>query len=78
MQSTLSSLLLITSTVVFACIVINYAAGIAQTTLQTANLPGLERLRNLQNNVLNQTNLLLNATSLSPEGSPIPIESLDP
>ncbi len=62
MQAALAALLLLTSTVVITCIVVNYAVAIIETTLQTSNLPQLDRLRNLQEALLNQTNALVNQT----------------
>ncbi len=77
-QSTLATLLLITSTVVFACIVIDYAAGVAEQTLGTRDLPGLERLRGLESSVLNQTDFLLNQTLPVGPGTALPTLAPEP
>jgi hypothetical protein len=72
LQSTVATLLLITASVVLTCVVIDYATSITQVTLQTTNIPQLDRLRNLENSVLNQTDSLLNQTLPTIQNSPIP------
>ncbi|XES76414.1 MAG: hypothetical protein ACBZ72_09550 [Candidatus Bathyarchaeia archaeon] len=62
MQTNLSTLLLITSAVIFSCIVINYATVVFTQTLQTPNIPQLEQYNALQEELLNQTQTLLNQT----------------
>jgi hypothetical protein len=72
MQNTLSALLLITSVVVLTSVVVGYAVNIAEQTLGTTNLPQLDHLRNLQSNLLNQTDNVItqiqngNLTQTSP------------
>jgi len=72
MQNTLSALLLITSVVVLTSVVVGYAVNVAEQTLQTTNLPQIDHLRNLQSNLLNQTDNVLtqiqngNLTQASP------------
>lgn len=73
MQTTVASLLLITATVVLTCVVVDYAVGVVQTTLQTNNLPQLDRIRNMENQILNQTDNLLNQTMPFPTDSPVPL-----
>lgn len=62
MQTTVASLILVVSTVVLAGIVVDYAVNVVQAVLQTDTLPGLDRLRDIQNNILNQTDALFNQT----------------
>jgi|WetSurMetagenome_2_1015567.scaffolds.fasta_scaffold155455_1 hypothetical protein len=72
MQNTLAALLLITSVVVLTSVVVGYAVNIAEQTLGTTNLPQLDHLRNLQSNLLNQTDNVItqiqngNLTQTSP------------
>ncbi len=59
METTVATLLLVTASVVLACIVVNYAIGIVQVTIN----PPAEQLNPLQNyitNKLNQTNSMFN------------------
>jgi hypothetical protein len=63
MQSTLASLLLITACVALTCVVVEYAILTMEQTLHTSNLPQMERIRALENSMLNQTESLLNGFS---------------
>ncbi len=62
MQTELSVLLLITASVLITSVVISYAVNIVQTTLNTTELPELERIAAIQRSVLNQTQTMLNQT----------------
>ena len=62
MQSTVATLLLVTSTVILACVVIDYAVGIVQTTLNTENIPQLNKIRDIENSIQNQTDSLFDHT----------------
>ena len=63
MQSTVATLLLITSAVILTCVVVDYAVGIVQQTLNTENIPQLARIRAIENGILNQTDSFFNQTS---------------
>jgi len=71
MQSTLAALLLVTAVVVFTVVVVDYAVVVMEATFQT-DLPQLDRIRNLESILLNQTDNLLNQTQLQP------VESVPP
>ena len=60
MQTTVATLLFVTSAVVLACVVINYAVEACEQTLDTESLPQFDRIRTLENNLLNQTDTLIN------------------
>ena len=68
MQSTLTTLLIITSAVALARVAVNYALTAAEQTLKPENLPQMERIRNLENMLLNLTDSMFNGTM----GLPIP------
>jgi hypothetical protein len=70
-QSTLTSLLLITSVVVLACVLIDYAVTIVQETVQNTDIQQLDRLKNLEGIISNQTGMLFNQTQ-----PPIPNDAL--
>lgn len=72
MQTTVATLLLITSAVILTCVVIDYAVVVVQQTLQTTNIPQLDRLRDIQSSILNQTDSLFNQTQ------PLPMETPQP
>ncbi len=66
MQATVATLLLITASVVMTCVVIDYAICVIQTTLQTTDIPQLDRLKEIENTILNQTDALFNQTQPFP------------
>jgi hypothetical protein len=66
MQTTVATLLLVISAVILTTLVIDYCIGVVETTLQVKNSPQLDRLRGLENNILNQTDNLINQTITQP------------
>jgi predicted PurR-regulated permease PerM len=62
LESSVASLLLITSAVVLACVVVTYGVVIVEQTVNMENLPEMDRLLDLQNSLLDQTNSFLNQT----------------
>ena len=60
MQTTVATLLFVTSAVVLACVVVNYAVEACEQTLDTESLPQFDRIRTLESNLLNQTDTLIN------------------
>lgn len=71
MQTSVAALLLLTSAVVLSCVVVSYAVSIVEQTLQTANIPQLQRIKDLQRSLLNETDSLLNQTLPVPAQSPV-------
>ena len=78
MQTTVATLLFVTSAVVLACVVVNYAVEACEQTLDTESLPQFDRIRALEDNLLNQTDTLitevesLNVTYTEPIEQTIP------
>jgi hypothetical protein len=72
LQTSVAALLLLTTGIILACVVINYAVTIVEQTLNTENIPQLDHIKSLENNVLNQTDKLFNETQpqLSDQPSP--------
>ncbi len=71
MQATVATLLLVTSAVIIACVVVGYAATIVEATVQNQNIPELARLKELQESLLNENYGLYNQTTPQlPEPSP--------
>ncbi|HTY75854.1 MAG TPA: hypothetical protein VMD05_09860 [Candidatus Nanoarchaeia archaeon] len=62
MQSTVATLLLVTTAVVLVCVVVNYSVTVMEQSLNSQDIPQLGSVRNLENNLLNQTSQLLNET----------------
>ena len=72
MQTSVATLLLITSTVILAAVVVDYAVNIVQLTLNTENIPQLDRIRNIESSILNQTDSLFNQTQPGLPNQPLP------
>ena len=62
MQSTVATLLLVTTAVVLVCVVVNYSVTVMEQSLNSQNIPQMSNIRNLENNLLNQTSQLMNET----------------
>ena len=60
MQTTLATLLFVTSAVILACVVVDYTVVIFEQTLDTENTPQIDRIQKLENMILNQTDDLIN------------------
>ena len=58
MEGLVAVLLLLTSTVIIACVVITYAVNVISSIIDSDEYPQLAQLRQLQESSLNQTNSL--------------------
>ena len=65
MQSTVASLLLITSAVILTCVVVNYAVAVFSETTQMQGSDELDALKGLQSFIRNQTGIVSNQTQES-------------
>ncbi|MCW4004691.1 MAG: hypothetical protein NWE95_12350 [Candidatus Bathyarchaeota archaeon] len=73
MEATVATLLLVTSAVIIACVVVTYAVVIVEQTMNNQNVPELARLKELQNRLLNETYGLYNQTEPQlPDSPPLP------
>jgi hypothetical protein len=71
METTVTALLLVTASVVLACVVVNYAVNIVQVSVDTNNFPEVNKLQNYVNNLLNETQSTMNDTAAQiPNPSP--------
>ena len=55
MQTSVIALLFVTTAVVMACVVIDYAVITCEQTVDPENSPQIDRIRELENMLLNQT-----------------------
>jgi len=62
METSVATLLIVVSAVILASIVIDYTVAVFEETLKTDSLPQMDRIRDLQDFLLNQTDRLLNET----------------
>ena len=71
METAVATLLLVTAAVVLTCVVVTYAVSTLEQTLNTNNIPQLNRLQDLENNLLNQTSIF-NGTQPQLPSTPSP------
>jgi hypothetical protein len=60
MQTTVAELLFVTSAVILACVVVEFAVVTCEQTLDTENAPQMDRIRKMENMLLNQTDNMFN------------------
>jgi hypothetical protein len=72
MQGTVSTLLLITSAVALGCFVVDYALIVTDQALQPQNNSQIDRIRDLSDKLVNQTNWLFNQTQIAIPNQPSP------
>ena len=72
MEATIAALLLVTASVVLACVVVNYAINIFQVTIDTHNFPEVNELQDYVNNLLNQTQGTMNGDAFQEPDSSLP------
>ena len=58
MQTSVVALLFVTSSVLLACVVINYAVEITEQTIDTEDSPHIDRIRELEDMLVDQTDNL--------------------
>jgi len=72
MQTTVATLLFVTSAVILACVVVEFAVVTFEQTLDAEDSPQIDRIREMENTILNQTDTLfdeiesLNQTETQP------------
>jgi len=72
MEATVAALLLVTASVVLACVVVNYAVNIVQITVDTHNFPEVNKLKDYVNNLLNETQSTMNDNAFQEPDSALP------
>jgi hypothetical protein len=55
MQTTVATLMFVTSAVILACVVVDYAIVIFEQTLDTEDMPQMDRIQKMEDMILNQT-----------------------
>ncbi len=78
MQTTVATLLFVTSAVILACVVVDYAVVIFEQTLDTEDMPQIDRIRTLENIILNQTDNLINEIEALNQTTTQPIDQIMP
>jgi hypothetical protein len=62
LETAVAALILVVAAVVFACAVITFAVNTMERTINTQDMPQLGQLKDLENSLLNQTNIIMNGT----------------
>jgi hypothetical protein len=55
MQTTVATLMFVTSAVILACVVVDYAIVTFEQTLDTEDMPQMDRIQKMEDMTLNQT-----------------------
>jgi hypothetical protein len=55
MQTTVATLMFVTSAVILACVVVDYAIVTFEQTLDTEDMPQMDRIQKMEDMILNQT-----------------------
>jgi hypothetical protein len=58
MQTTVATLMFVTSAVILACVVVDYAIVTFEQTLDTEDMPQMDRIQKMEDMILNQTDNL--------------------
>jgi hypothetical protein len=72
LETSVATLLLVTSAVILSCVVVSYAVTTVEQTMNMQNIPQLDHLKSLTDQLLNQTDSLYNQTVTDIAGSPLP------
>jgi hypothetical protein len=78
MQTTVATLLFVTSAVILACIVVEFAVVTFEQTLDTEDSPQIDRIRKIENMLLNQTDNLFDEIESLNQTDTQPIDQLLP
>ena len=70
MEAAVATLLLVTASIVLACVVVTYAVTTIEQTINTQNMPELAQLRNFEDRLLNQTYLINGTLPQMPNPTP--------
>jgi hypothetical protein len=72
LETTVASLLLVTSAIILSCVVVSYAVSTVEQTMNMQNIPQLDRIKSLTDQLLNQTDSLYDQTMPEIQCSPTP------
>jgi len=70
LEAAVATLLLVTASIVLACVVVTYAVTTIEQTINTQNMPELAQLRNFEDRLLNQTYLINGTLPQMPNPTP--------
>jgi len=70
LETAVATLLLVTASVVLACVVVTYAVTSIEQTINTQNIPQIAQLKNFENRLLNETNVMNGPLQQAPSPTP--------
>jgi len=70
MEAAVATLLLVTASVVLACVVVTYAVTSIEQTVNTQNIPQIAQLKSFENRLLNETNVMNGPLQQAPSSTP--------
>ena len=70
LETAVATLLLVTASVVLACVVVTYAVTSIEQTINTQNIPQIAQLKNFENHLLNETNVMNGPLQQAPSPTP--------
>ena len=70
MEAAVATLLLVTASIVLACVVVTFAVTTIEQTINTQNMPELAQLRNFENRLLNETYVINGTLPQAPNPTP--------
>ncbi len=73
METTVATLLLVSASVVLACVVVNYAINTALVTMNTDSLPEVDQLKEYISQYQNETDAIIRGLDSQPSPTPTPI-----
>ena len=78
MQTTVATLLFVTSAVILACVIVDYTVVIFEQTLDTEDTPQIDRIRKLEKIISNQTDNLINEIEALTQTTIQPVDQILP
>jgi hypothetical protein len=78
MQTTVATLMFVTSAVILACVVVDYAIVTFEQTLDTEDMPQMDRIQKMEDMILNQTDNVFSELESYNQTQIQPIEQILP
>jgi hypothetical protein len=78
MQTTVATLMFVTSAVILACVVVDYAIVTFEQTLDTEDMPQIDRIQKMEDMILNQTDNVFSELESYNQTQIQPIEQILP
>ena len=70
MEAAVATLLLVTASIVLACVVVTFAVTTIEQTISTQNMPQLAQLKDFENRLLNETYIINGTLPQVPNPTP--------